>query len=203
MNAPLSIFIRAASLAGLALLVTTTPLRAEDNDGDAKPGFFHRLGNAIFKGTRKLEKSDAPGYPDANPENLGPMKPAPTKPAPPPKKPVKRLDDSNPYVTDGSASATEQKRVVPPSKGAVDDAQTSKGPAKSAPTAPAPNSTTKEAQTTDVQTTEGKDYPTATHAKKPGFVKSPYPPYHELDVTGMISGSLARDPTTGKVFRIP
>ena len=36
-----------------------------------------------------------------------------------------------------------------------------------------------------------------------GRVKSPYPPYNELDVTGLPSGSLATDPTTGKVFRVP
>lgn len=38
---------------------------------------------------------------------------------------------------------------------------------------------------------------------KPGRVKSPYPPYNELDVTGLSSGSLAMDPTTQKVFRVP
>jgi hypothetical protein len=48
-----------------------------------------------------------------------------------------------------------------------------------------------------------KDVKTATRAKTPGRVKSPYPPYSELDVSGLNSGSLAKDPTTGKVFRIP
>jgi hypothetical protein len=37
----------------------------------------------------------------------------------------------------------------------------------------------------------------------PGRVVSPYPPYQELDVTGLSSGSLALDPTTDKVFQIP
>ncbi len=37
----------------------------------------------------------------------------------------------------------------------------------------------------------------------PGRVVSPYPPYQELDVTGLASGSLALDPTTDKVFEIP
>lgn len=36
-----------------------------------------------------------------------------------------------------------------------------------------------------------------------GRVKSPYPPFNELDVSGLPSGSLAMDPTTKKVFRIP
>lgn len=38
---------------------------------------------------------------------------------------------------------------------------------------------------------------------KPGRVVSPYPPYNELDITGLPSGSLALDPTTQKVFQVP
>jgi hypothetical protein len=38
---------------------------------------------------------------------------------------------------------------------------------------------------------------------KPGRVISPYPPYKELDITGLDSGSLALDPTTQKVFEVP
>ncbi|MDZ4287897.1 MAG: hypothetical protein U0984_08055 [Prosthecobacter sp.] len=38
---------------------------------------------------------------------------------------------------------------------------------------------------------------------KAGRVTSPYPPYQELDVTGLSSGSLALDPTTQKVFEVP
>jgi hypothetical protein len=48
-----------------------------------------------------------------------------------------------------------------------------------------------------------KDVPTATKGSKPGRVKVPFPPYNELDVSGLPSGSLAKDPTTGKVFRLP
>jgi hypothetical protein len=44
---------------------------------------------------------------------------------------------------------------------------------------------------------------TGTRTTKAGLVKSPYPPYNELDVTGLPTGSLAMDPTTGKVFRVP
>lgn len=40
-------------------------------------------------------------------------------------------------------------------------------------------------------------------ASKEGRVISPYPPYQELDVTGLGSGSLALDPTTQKVFEVP
>ena len=44
---------------------------------------------------------------------------------------------------------------------------------------------------------------TGTRIDKPGRVKSPYPPYNELDVAGLPSGSLAMDPTTQRVFRVP
>ncbi len=44
---------------------------------------------------------------------------------------------------------------------------------------------------------------TGSKTTKDGRVKSPYPPYNELDVTGLRSGTLAMDPTTGKVFRVP
>lgn len=36
-----------------------------------------------------------------------------------------------------------------------------------------------------------------------GRVVSPYPPHHELDVTGLPPGSLARDPATKLIFRLP
>ncbi|CAN5719446.1 hypothetical protein BH11VER1_BH11VER1_38950 [soil metagenome] len=45
--------------------------------------------------------------------------------------------------------------------------------------------------------------PVGSRTDKTGRVKSPYPPYNELDVSGLQSGSLAMDPTTQKVFRLP
>jgi hypothetical protein len=45
--------------------------------------------------------------------------------------------------------------------------------------------------------------PSGTRTSKTTRVKSPYPPYNELDVTGLSPGSLAMDPTTQKVFRVP
>lgn len=36
-----------------------------------------------------------------------------------------------------------------------------------------------------------------------GRVVSPYPPHHELDVTGLPPGSLARDPLSKLIFRLP
>lgn len=48
-----------------------------------------------------------------------------------------------------------------------------------------------------------KDIKTGTRGNIYGRVRSPYPPYLELDASGVLPGSLARDPATGKVFRIP
>lgn len=37
----------------------------------------------------------------------------------------------------------------------------------------------------------------------PGLARSPYPPHSLLDIQGMRSGSLAEDPASRKVFRVP
>lgn len=49
----------------------------------------------------------------------------------------------------------------------------------------------------------GSSFLKGKKSPKPGRVISPYPPYKELDVTGLESGSLALDPTTQKVFEVP
>ncbi|BCU76716.1 hypothetical protein [Luteolibacter sp. LG18] len=48
-----------------------------------------------------------------------------------------------------------------------------------------------------------KSYPTATKTANPNRVLSPYPPYNVIDVEGIKSGKLAKDPSTGEVFRVP
>lgn len=45
--------------------------------------------------------------------------------------------------------------------------------------------------------------PVAKWAPTFGRVVSPYPPHHELDVTGLPPGSLARDPVSRLIFRLP
>lgn len=47
------------------------------------------------------------------------------------------------------------------------------------------------------------DHPTAIKTRSLGVVKSPYPPHRDLDVRGLASGSLAKDPSTGEIFRLP
>jgi hypothetical protein len=43
----------------------------------------------------------------------------------------------------------------------------------------------------------------ARRTSNPNRVISPYPPYNVIDVTGFESGSLARDPSNKKIFRVP
>ncbi len=99
-----------------------------------------------------------------------------TPPAPPP-------PPTEPSTTVGSSSGKPQQ--LPGSK--PSDAGTSSSSSKSEPSA----------------TVSSGSFLRGKKAAKPGRVISPYPPYRELDVTGLASGSLALDPTTQKVFEVP
>ncbi len=46
-------------------------------------------------------------------------------------------------------------------------------------------------------------YPMAQRTDNPNRVLSPYPPYNVIDVEGFRSGQLAKDPSNGKIFRVP
>lgn len=47
-------------------------------------------------------------------------------------------------------------------------------------------------------------YPTAERADNPNHVISPYgPDFNVIDVQGFRSGQLAKDPSNGKIFRVP
>lgn len=127
-----------------------------------------------------------------------PSKPAPNVgPLPPPLPSVKSETPSTAasnQLASNTASAskkswqtnqtTESTFAPPPS---VSAPAQSPAPTSSAPTTPSSNNTTL----------------TGSRTSKDGRVKSPYPPYNELDVSGLPTGSLAMDPTTGKVFRVP
>lgn len=91
-----------------------------------------------------------------------------------------------------------------------------KPPASARPETPAPDPPPPPTTTARRSETTPKEFPTtASSGSNPGsFLKgrktakagrviSPYPPYKELDVTGLDSGSLALDPTTQKVFEVP
>jgi hypothetical protein len=46
-------------------------------------------------------------------------------------------------------------------------------------------------------------YPDAKRTSNPNQVISPYAPYNVIDVEGFKSGALAKDPSNGKIFRVP
>jgi len=48
-----------------------------------------------------------------------------------------------------------------------------------------------------------QDYPYAERTGNPNRVISPYSPYNVIDVDGFRSGQLAKDPSNGKIFRVP
>jgi hypothetical protein len=48
-----------------------------------------------------------------------------------------------------------------------------------------------------------EEYPVAERTDNPNQVLSPYAPYNVIDVEGFRSGQLAKDPSNGKIFRIP
>ncbi len=48
-----------------------------------------------------------------------------------------------------------------------------------------------------------EEYPTAERTANPNEVLSPYHPYNVIDVEGFRSGQLAKDPSNGKIFRVP
>jgi hypothetical protein len=48
-----------------------------------------------------------------------------------------------------------------------------------------------------------QEYPLAEATENPGRVISPYAPYNVIDVEGFKSGALAKDPSNGKIFRVP
>lgn len=57
--------------------------------------------------------------------------------------------------------------------------------------------------TSSTKVSQDQNVLTGSKTSKAGRVKSPYPPYNELDVSGLTTGSLALDPTTQKVFKVP
>ncbi|RYD61504.1 MAG: hypothetical protein EOP83_16860 [Verrucomicrobiaceae bacterium] len=46
-------------------------------------------------------------------------------------------------------------------------------------------------------------YPDAKRTSNPNQVISPYAPYNVIDVEGFKNGALAKDPSNGKIFRVP
>ncbi len=104
-----------------------------------------------------------------------------------------------------------QQKTLPPSQVAENTVPNSKKAWQNppveglAPTSTTPSTVTPPVEQPPPPTTVQSGDATLIGSKtaRAGRVKSPYPPYQELDVTGLPTGSLAMDPTTGKVFRVP
>jgi hypothetical protein len=47
------------------------------------------------------------------------------------------------------------------------------------------------------------EHPVAQRTANPIHVISPFPPFNVINVEGIRSGHLARDPSNGKIFRVP
>jgi len=103
-----------------------------------------------------------------------------------------KVDDSPP-----SPRTTSKPATVTPKKEPKQDAP------PPAPTTRRSESTPKEFPTTTSSSGSSGSFLKGKKTAKPGRVISPYPPYKELDITGLESGSLALDPTTQKVFEVP
>jgi hypothetical protein len=97
-------------------------------------------------------------------------------------------------VDEGAEGAGTPSGVMPPDEG-TSATDPSRPPGEDLSSSQPPPAPEKKIDPTSV--------PYATKSNNPGRAKSPYPPYRELDVAGMKSGSLAKDPTSGKVFRVP
>jgi hypothetical protein len=77
------------------------------------------------------------------------------------------------------------------------------GPRQPDRTAPAPRIDDDFEPTPAPQSKPRQEYPVAEATENPGRVISPYAPYNVIDVEGFKSGALAKDPSNGKIFRVP
>ncbi|TAE78123.1 MAG: hypothetical protein EAZ65_03060 [Verrucomicrobia bacterium] len=74
------------------------------------------------------------------------------------------------------------------------------GPAPApAPAPPLDSAAPRQPQTTPT----APGYPFAKRTENPNRVVSPFAPYNVIDVEGFKSGALAKDPSNGKIFRVP
>ena len=156
-----------------------------------RPNVFERIGNFIYNITNRTERSMVPDYPVSRSEVLYQRR-APSAP---------QKGDSTRYLEPtpaGSISASKPSAIAP-QKPPVPLPDTASKPGISAKQ---PGLQDKQAPKPDVKA-DGKDYLMATPGSKPGRAKSPYPPFRELDVAGLPAGSLAMDPVSGKIFRVP
>lgn len=100
-----------------------------------------------------------------------------------------------PYGTGSPYSETGRYEPLPPAPGG----DPRPAPPSREPAAPE----TRQAPSAPPRNTSRPEYPTAERTDRPNHVLSPYAPYNVIDVTGFKSGQLAKDPSNGKIFRVP
>ena len=162
---------------------------------------------------KERERTDYRGAVEEKQEEVPPVK---IKPKTTPPTPKPSTIASKPQVEEAPPKPAPEKRAIP-SEGPVKQTQTVSNSTAASKKAwqtfagdtPAPTPTT--TSTPPVENKTPAPPPasntsatlTGSKTSKEGRVKSPYSPFNELDVTGLPPGSLAMDPTTGKVFRVP
>lgn len=154
-----------------------------------------------------------PGYQQPQQSQAQPRYNYPPQPTSP-QQPLAQTKPTAPAPTTpgkSSSSSSNTRTYMPPKVADAPAKTTSKPPTTPAPKQPEPPTppvTTRRSETTPSEPSTASSGTSGSFLKgrktaKPGRVISPYPPYKELDITGLESGSLALDPTTQKVFEVP
>ncbi len=147
--------------------------------------------------------------------NYPPQQKQPISPAHP--QPTSKTVAKTPPSSSRSGKTRSTRTYTPPKAASKSPANKKTSSSAVASTPPAPkqpdpqppaNTTTRRSESTPPRETvtasnNSSNFLKGRKTSKAGRVVSPYPPYKELDVTGLDSGSLALDPTTQKVFEVP
>lgn len=165
----------------------------------AQPGYPPRYE------TPPAPRSSTPAMPPTSRMNSGSSSPAPSK---------KSKSTTSKKGSSGSDSDAGRKYTPPsytkpkveeePPSAPVSGTNTNPGlPGKLPGAKPAANEPTEIPKSGTNAAANSGSFLRGKKTGKEGRVISPYPPYRELDVGGLSSGSLALDPTTQKVFEVP
>jgi hypothetical protein len=105
------------------------------------------------------------------------------------------------------AVACEPLPVYPPNSGPRPYPQRDRGYGNQPPERPDPYGNSRDPRPNydpPVERPPTRDqYPMAEKTANPRQVLSPYAPYNVIDVEGFRPGQLAKDPSNGKIFRVP
>ncbi len=160
----------------------------------AQPGYAPRYQTA------PVPRSTTPAMPPTSRMNSGSAKSPPAM-----KKSPSAPNSKN------SSSSTSKRKYTPPSitreapkvEEEPDKTNTSSKPYQLPSAKPAATASSGSSNDNTNAAASSGNFLRGKKSSKEGRVISPYPPYRELDVSGLSSGSLALDPTTQKVFEVP